>query len=161
MAQRRHGATAGHGVLTRIGQAVMLHRGGDREEARKRMTALWQELGPCADAYQRCTLAHYLADTQDSPLEELRWDLRALSVAQSSRGHSDAGRTELRALLPALHLDLAADYARLARHSEARWELGRARTALDALEDDPHRQGIRADIECLQRRLDRAGGHRS
>lgn len=139
----------------------MLHHGGDREEARKRMTALWQELGPCADAYQRCALAHFLADTQDSPMEELRWNLRALSLAQGSRGHADAGRPELRALLPALHLDLAADYARLARHPEARWELGRARTALATLEDDPHRQGIRAAIERLQRRLDRAGGPRA
>ncbi|MFI9027703.1 hypothetical protein [Streptomyces sp. NPDC053560] len=161
MAQSRQGMTAEHAVLTRIGQAVMLHRGGDREEARSRMTLLWHELGPSADAYQRCTLAHYLADTQDSPMEELRWDLRALSAAQGSRGHADAGRAELRALLPAIHLDLAADYARLARHPEARWELGRARTALDALEDDPHRQGIRAAIERLQRRLDRAGGSRA
>lgn len=150
VAQKQYEETAEHGVLTRIGQAIMLHHGGDREEARNRLTALWQELGPRSAAYHRCTLAHYLADTQDSLLDELHWDLRALSAAQEGQGGA-----ELRALLPALHLGLADDYARLARHPEARWELARARRALAGLEDDPHRQGIRADIERLRQRLDR------
>lgn len=193
-AQQRHDGPGEDGVLTRIGQAIMLHHGGDREEARARLTALWTEIGPHADAFHRCTLAHYLADTQDDPLDELGWDLRALNAAQEEEreekgdekdgekgdvrgdGKKDvkgdekedvkgdekgAGpRHALRALLPALHFGLAVDYARLAREREARSELVRARRALAALEDDPHRQGIRADIERLQRDLDRAAGHR-
>ncbi|MBK3584812.1 hypothetical protein JHN49_14165, partial [Streptomyces sp. MBT57] len=66
-------------VMTRIGQAVMLLHGGDREEARNRFGLLWAELGADGDALHRCTLAHYMADTQDDPGDELAWDLRALT----------------------------------------------------------------------------------
>src|SRR3954453_17280194 len=69
-------------VLTRIGQVVMLHHGGDREEARRRFLDLWAELGEDGAPLHRCTLAHYLADTQDDPSDELAWDLRALSAAE-------------------------------------------------------------------------------
>nr|WP_229879498.1 hypothetical protein [Streptomyces echinoruber] len=69
-------------VLTRIGQVVMLHHAGDREEARGRLLDLWAEIGEDGDPLHRCTLAHYLADTQDDPADELAWDLRALSAAQ-------------------------------------------------------------------------------
>ncbi|MET9295059.1 hypothetical protein [Streptomyces sp. NPDC003077] len=67
-----------------MGQAVMLHRGGDREEARNRLRALWEEVGPRGDPFHRCALAHYLADTQDDPLDELHWDLMALDAAERS-----------------------------------------------------------------------------
>ncbi|MFD7225212.1 hypothetical protein ACFV9P_30065 [Streptomyces sp. NPDC059892] len=67
--------------MTRIGQAVMLLHGGDREEARNRFGQLWSELGEAGDAFHRCALAHYMADTQDDPGDELAWDLRALTAA--------------------------------------------------------------------------------
>ncbi|WP_240045894.1 hypothetical protein [Streptomyces sp. L-9-10] len=67
--------------MTRIGQAVMLLHGGDREEARNRFGELWTELGEAGDAFHRCALAHYMADTQDDPGDELAWDLRALTAA--------------------------------------------------------------------------------
>ncbi len=67
-------------VMTRIGQAIMLLHGGDREEARNRFGALWSELGADGDALHRCTLAHYMADTQDDPGDELRPE-RAEAVA--------------------------------------------------------------------------------
>ncbi|MFH9297779.1 hypothetical protein [Streptomyces sp. NPDC017520] len=72
-------------VMTRIGQAIMLLHGGDREEARNRFGALWSELGADGDALHRCTLAHYMADTQDDPGDELAWDLRALTAADGLR----------------------------------------------------------------------------
>lgn len=81
-------------VMTRIGQAVMLLHGGDREEARNRFGALWSELGADGDALHRCTLAHYMADTQDDPGDELAWDLRALTAAEGLRaaeGPDEAG----------------------------------------------------------------------
>lgn len=80
--EKRRQATPEDGVLTRIGQAIMLHRAGDREEARNRLSALWHEIGPQGDAFHRCTLAHYMADTQDDPRDELDWDLRALEAAE-------------------------------------------------------------------------------
>ncbi|WP_103530127.1 hypothetical protein [Streptomyces sp. SM11] len=81
-------------VMTRIGQAIMLLHGGDREEARNRFGALWSELGADGDALHRCTLAHYMADTQDDPGDELAWDLRALTAAEGLRvaeGPDEAG----------------------------------------------------------------------
>ncbi|MEI7031574.1 hypothetical protein [Streptomyces pratensis] len=69
-------------VMTRIGQAIMLLHGGDREEARNRLGLLWSELGAEGGALHRCTLAHYMADTQDDPGDELAWDLRALTAAE-------------------------------------------------------------------------------
>lgn len=68
-------------VMTRIGQAIMLLHAGDREEARNRFGELWSEIGEDGDALHRCTLAHYMADAQDDPGDELAWDLRALTAA--------------------------------------------------------------------------------
>ncbi|MEV5593755.1 hypothetical protein [Streptomyces sp. NPDC052496] len=180
-------------VLTRIGQAVMLHRGGDREEARNRLGQLWAEVGPDGDPFQRCTLAHYLADTQDDPADELGWDLTALETAreagtagrgqgqgrewkegqereegQERKGERVQGRerwstargcgSALAALLPSLHLSLAADYAALNRPAEARAELDRARRTAAALADDEYGRGVRRGIERLGDRI--AGGGR-
>ncbi|MER7886299.1 hypothetical protein ABTY35_26195 [Streptomyces fimicarius] len=85
---------SGDAVMTRIGQAIMLLHGGDREEARNRFGALWSELGADGDALHRCTLAHYMADTQDDPGDELAWDLRALTAAEGLRAAEGAGGAE-------------------------------------------------------------------
>ncbi|MFJ9032877.1 hypothetical protein ACIRQP_30985 [Streptomyces sp. NPDC102274] len=83
--------------ITRIGQAVMLLHGGDREEARNRFGELWTELGEAGDAFHRCALAHYLADTQDDPGDELAWDLRALTAADGlGESAADGGAAEVR-----------------------------------------------------------------
>ncbi len=134
-------------VLTRIGQVVMLHHAGDREEARHRFLGLWAEIGEHGDALHRCTLAHYLADTQDDPGDELAWDLRALTAAEELTG------TAARALAPSLHLNLAADYERLGDRDAARLHLRRARTAADSLAPDRYGEGLRAAITRLDRRL--------
>ena len=57
MAERQE-QTAPDAVLTRIGQVVMLHHGGDREEARRRLLDLWAEIGEHGAPLHRCTLAH-------------------------------------------------------------------------------------------------------
>lgn len=140
-------------VMTRIGQAVMLHRGGDREEARNRLEELWCDFGAQGDALHRCTLAHYLADTQDDPSTELTWDLLALrAAAEAERGRPRAV-TRVRAFYPSLHLNLAADYLRLRRREEARDHLRRARRACAVLSDDDHVDGVRAAIGRLELRL--------
>jgi thioredoxin-like negative regulator of GroEL len=150
----RQERTAPDAVLTRIGQFVMLHHAGDREEARERLLALWGELGEHGDALHRCTLAHYLADTHDDPVDELVWDLRALAAAEELTAVS-AGLADLlaaRALTPVLHLDLAADYAGLGRPETARSHLRRARRAADALAHDGYGygDGVRARISRLE-----------
>jgi len=163
-------------VLTRIGQVVMLHHGGDREEARERLLGLWAELGEEGDPLHRCTLAHYLADTQDDPTDELAWDLRALSAADEltdgrNTGHpgeaEDSGDTgnagqegaiAIRAFYPSLHLNLAADYVKLDRPDAARTHIRRAREASTVLADDGYGNGVRAAIGRLELRLGDVGG---
>ncbi|WP_326668732.1 hypothetical protein [Streptomyces sp. NBC_01257] len=153
-------------VMTRIGQAVMLLHGGDREEARNRFGAIWAEIGVDGDGLERCTLAHYMADTQDDPGDELAWDLRALTAAQSltreqaeERGERGENRDVLavRAFYPSLHLSLAADYVKLRRPAAARIHLDRAREASGVLADDGADDGyggaVRAAIGRLERRL--------
>ncbi|GGX04162.1 hypothetical protein GCM10010297_27560 [Streptomyces malachitofuscus] len=152
----RQGQAAPDAVLTRIGQVVMLHHAGDREEARHRFLGLWAEIGEHGDPLHRCTLAHYLADTQDDPEHELAWDLRALTAAEEvADDRSDAyeGSLAVRALYPSLHLGLADDYARLGRPDDARAHLRRARGAARTLADDRYGEGVRAAIRRLEIRL--------
>ncbi|MFI8092731.1 hypothetical protein ACIF9R_31155 [Streptomyces sp. NPDC086080] len=159
MAERREQA-APDAVLTRIGQGVMLHHAGDREEARHRFLGLWAEIGEHGDPLHRCTLAHYLADTQDDPGDELAWDLRALTAAEEVPDHlagADEGSLAVRSLYPSLHLNLAADYARLGRPDAARSHLRRARGAARALTGDRYGESVRAAIRRLEIRLDEDG----
>ncbi|GGT95052.1 MULTISPECIES: tetratricopeptide repeat protein [Streptomyces] len=144
------------GVMTRIGQAMMLLHGGDREEARNRFGELWEQIGPDGDPLHRCTLAHCMADVQDDPDAELAWDLRALLAAEGvdeDRLAAHGSAVALRALYPSLHLNLAADYVKLQRPDAARTHLDRARAASDVLEDDGYGNGVRAAIERLEVRL--------
>ena len=163
----RQEQVASDAMMTRIGQAVMLHHGGDREEARGRFLGLWAEIGEDGDPMHRCTLAHYMADTQDDPSDELAWDLRALSAAEELSDERVAkvvrheGALAVRALYPSLHLNLAADYLKLDRPEAARTHLRRARGAADALGDDSYGDGVRAAIGRLELRLgegDSSGG---
>ncbi|MER7728418.1 hypothetical protein [Streptomyces sp. NPDC096323] len=147
-------------VMTRIGQAIMLLHGGDREEARNRFGALWAEIGESDDVLHRCTLAHYMADTQDDPADALVWNLRAFSAAQALTGEGMARHRDalaVRAFFPSLHLSLAADYVKLRRPDAARIHLDRARAASGVLADDGmddgYGGGVRAAIGRLERRL--------
>ncbi|PZH03721.1 hypothetical protein C1I97_20040, partial [Streptomyces sp. NTH33] len=156
----RQEQTASDAVMTRIGQGAMLHHAGDREEARDRFLALWAEIGEDGDPLHRCTLAHYMADTQDDPADELAWDLRALSAAEELHGDRLAGHEgapAARALYPSLHLNLAADYLKLGHREAARTHLRRARGAASALADDSYGDGVRAAIHRLALRLGEGG----
>lgn len=167
-------------VMTRIGQAVILLHAGDREEARNRLGQIWSEIGEEGDSLHRCTLAHYMADAQDDPADELAWDLRALTAAadvpadvpgdgpgtwppgegRPGDGWSGDDRPvqrephpAMRAFYPSLHLSLAADYVKLQRPEAARVHLARARAATGDLSDDGYGNGVRAAIARLERRL--------
>ncbi|MGA5898775.1 hypothetical protein [Streptomyces venetus] len=157
----RQGQAAADAVLTRIGQVVILHHAGDREEARRRLLDLWAEVGAHGDPLHRCTLAHYLADTQDDPADELAWDLRALTAAEEiarDRPASREGALAVRAFYPSLHLSLAADYAGLGQPDAARTHLRRARSAAADLADDSYGEGVRAAIRRWESRLGEGGG---
>lgn len=153
-------------VMTRIGQAVILLHAGDREEARNRLGDIWAEIGEEGDSLHRCTLAHYMADAQDDPADELAWDLRALTAAADVQGDGPGtgpprdGRPAqqephqaMRVFYPSLHLSLAADYVKLRRPEAARVHLARARAATGVLADDGYGNGVRAAIARLERSL--------
>jgi hypothetical protein len=153
MADQRY--PADDAVLTRIGQAVMLHLGGDREEARCRYLRLWTEMGDAGDQFHRCTLAHFVAATHDDPVDALAWDLRALSAAGDLAARPHGARHALHAFAPSLHLSLAADYGKLGRLDAARSHVRRARRATRTLGDDGYGITIRAAISRLEDRLAR------
>jgi hypothetical protein len=134
-------------LMTRIGQAVILLHGGDREEARNRFGALWAEIGEMGDPVQLCTLALHMADTQDDPGDELAWDLRALTAV------ADGDTPEVVAFHPALHVNLAADYVKLQRPEAAKLHLDRARATAHVLGDDGYGDGVRTAIDRVARQL--------
>ncbi len=156
-AERRSGDLSRGDMRTRIGQVIMLLHGGDRTEARSRFAGLWQEMGEDGPPLDRCVLAHYMADAQDDPEEELAWDRKALAAADAAGGEEvrwgPQAALSVRGFYPSLHLNLAADYYRLGEYGMARGHLGRARAVCDALADDDYGNGIRAAIGRLDARL--------
>lgn len=71
------------GLAADILAAVATLHHGDREQARDQLEAIWARVEP-DDYVHRCVVAHYLADAQTDPAEELRYDLLALSAASAA-----------------------------------------------------------------------------
>ena len=97
-------------TMTRIIEAVQLGQSGAPARARELLTALWDELGPTGDALHRCTLAHYLADLQDTTEAELTWDEQALAAVSDltdERAQRYLSSLQVQAFLPSLYLNLA------------------------------------------------------
>ncbi len=130
-------------ILARIGDAVALDYAGDREGAHMRLAALWDEIHPDGEALHRCMLAHYMADLQEDPRNELFWDLRALEAAGSLTG---AGARDY---YPSLHLNLAEDYRKLGDWRAAREHLASARELAGSLADTGYGNMIRRGIAHL------------
>ncbi|MEU8113849.1 hypothetical protein [Micromonospora sp. NPDC048947] len=136
-------------TMTRIIEAVQLGQSGAPDRARELLTALWDELGPTGDALHRCTLAHYLADLQDSTEAELTWDERALTAVSDltdERAQRYLSSLQVQAFLPSLYLNLADCHRRLGNVGAAREHLARAREHLLLLPDDPYGESIRAAV---------------
>ncbi|NJC12142.1 hypothetical protein F4558_001968 [Micromonospora profundi] len=144
-------------VMARIIDAVQLGQSGTPTQARHLLTELWDEIGPTGDALHRCTLAHYLADLQDTAEAELVWDERALAAAadltdERARRHDDDLR--VRGFLPSLHLNLADVHRRLGHVGPAGEHLATARQLVDALPDDAYGDMIRAGIRGVAEALE-------
>ena len=140
-------------VLARISDALQLYNSGRRAEARDAFTAMWSEM-EYGDPFHRCVLAHYIADAQEDPAEELKWDRRALDAAdQIARQRPDEPSLSVLSLYPSLHLNLADVLHRTGDDVAARKHLDLARIATDSLADDSYGQMIRHGIERLATRL--------
>lgn len=147
-------------VMDRISETIALSQRGDRAAARERFARIWAEISPGGDAFHRCVLAHYMADLQAEPHDELAWDLRALEAAGSltdERVQEHHASLRIRGFHPSLHLNLAEDYRRLGDPGRAREHLEEAGRRLDALDDDAYGAAIRAALTRLADRLGEAG----
>lgn len=103
-------------TMEAITGAVTEGCGGDVASARRKLLALWNEIGVLGDPLHRCTLAHHLADLYTDPAQALVWDARALDAADAvteqrvQQYHADL---HIAGFYPSLHLNLADNYRRL------------------------------------------------
>ncbi|MGH3388602.1 MAG: GNAT family N-acetyltransferase [Actinomadura sp.] len=144
-------------MMTRIGHGITLGHGGDRAAARRLFAELWGEIGTTGDPLYRCALAHAMADVQDDPGEELRWDLRALEAAElvtDERARQAGVAGPASGFAPSLHLNLGDVYRRLGDIDRARDHLERGQAAVGVLADDEYGQMIRNRLERLAGRLE-------
>lgn len=144
-------------VLNRISEALDLFNSGQRASARGAFAAIWADIETDGDPFHQCVLAHYMADAQDDPIDELMWDRRALAAAGRMAGRKvNAGEESLGvlSLYPSLHLNLADVLHRTGDDAGARQHLDLARATLDGLADDGYRQMILGGVERLAQRLD-------
>ena len=137
-------------LMEQLAAAVEVGRGGDRGAARDQLKALWVDVGE--DAFGRCTVAHYLADLQETTEDELEWDLRALRASEELTGEHAGLQVE--AFLPSLQVNLADDYRRLSRTDEARHHLHLARERLAVLGPDAYGDLIRGAVDRVGEALD-------
>ena len=148
-------------VMARIAQGQELAVAGDREGARRIFEEVWDALAGAGDAtpdpLHVVTLAHYMADVQTDPAEELRWDLRALTAADSLTNHrarQHHSLLQVAGFYPSLHLNVAAAHHALGQSSEARHHLDRATQSCEHLTDNGYGRMIRAAVERLRAELD-------
>ena len=131
-----------------------LHR-GDVDRARSELEAIWARVNP-DDRFHRCVVAHYLADAQEHPAEELRYDVLALAAARSATAAEFDDRfpgVTLGGFLPSLHLNLAASYERVGELTLARVHAHEAAEAAARLPPTDLGELTRKAIERIARRL--------
>jgi hypothetical protein len=143
--------------MTRIAGGIALRERGDREGARAVFAQIWDEIGrEGGDPFYRCALAHSMADAQDDPRLELRWDLEALAAADlltDERAARGGVAGPVAGFYPSLHLNLGECYRKLGDLDRARQHLDRGRAALGALGHDGYGQMIKNGLDGLAARL--------
>ncbi|MFG1779764.1 hypothetical protein ACGFIG_25465 [Micromonospora sp. NPDC049048] len=143
--------------MAHLGRALELGTAGDRTAARLALTELWDRVGDTGDALHRCTVAHHLADLQDSVADEVAWDRRALAAVadlSDERVRRHDASLRVRALLPSLHLNLADGYRRAGDAARARDHLAIATPLVAELPDDAYRTMIDDAITRVSALLD-------
>jgi hypothetical protein len=150
------GEAQGDEIMRRIGEAIAVSQQGERSEARATFAQIWAQISEGGDPLHRCVLAHFMADVQDDPRQELVWDLRALDAANSvtdERTAAAGASLPVGGFYPSLHLNLGEDYRKLGDMAQARHHLDLGRRAAPFLGDDPYSSMIRRGLEGLARRL--------
>lgn len=140
-------------ILDRIKNAFRLYCRSEVAEGRRLLQELWDELGP-EHGYHRAVTAHYLADTQTEPENELMWDLRALEAAQETVSQSGPDAAAVEAFFPSLHLNLADGYRRLGDFEKARYHAEQGMATGGVLGLDHYGQTVRGGLIRVQTQID-------
>ena len=144
-------------VMARVTAAVQRGQAGERASARQELEAMWAEVeGDGGDDFHRCVIAHFLADLQDDPRDELAWDERALAAVAGvtdERAQEYHPSLQVRGFLPSLYLSLADDHRRLGDAERAHDFLALARGTVDALGDDAYGALVKSGLENVARAL--------
>ncbi|MBA2933137.1 hypothetical protein HZF05_03405 [Sphingomonas sp. CGMCC 1.13654] len=142
-----------------IMRAVAMVHGGDRDAARRDLLRLWNEKGEYGTPLQRCTIAHFLADTEDDAKDELAWDLLALEAATGSQGDEDLDPVDpsLAGFLPSLHLNVGDAYRRLGDPARASRHAAVGLARIAHLNHDGYGDMVRTGLNRLRDRLGAAG----
>jgi hypothetical protein len=143
--------------MARIAQGQECATRGDSAGAAAVFAEVWEQIGGSAgDPLHVVALAHFMADVQDDPVEELRWDQRALSAVEAltdERAQRHHAPLAVRGFLPSLHLNLASDHHRLGDRAAALEHLAQAEAATSALAADGYGAMIRGGIARLRAEL--------
>jgi hypothetical protein len=145
--------------MAAITTAQQVALSGDRARARELFGGPRARIGDDGDPLHRVTLAHFMADVQDAPAQELEWDRRAPAAADVLTDDRAAAYHPLvsgRGMRASLHASLAADHERLGQLEQAREQLGLAEAAVPALPDGGYGDLVRCVIMELRERLTRA-----
>ena len=144
-------------IMQDIQAAIATRQGGDRALAREQLGAIWDRIRHAPQALHECTLAHFMADAQDDPTDELAWDLRALAAAQRCPEAEASAYHEslsIAGFMPSLHLNLADVYRRLGDHDHSMHHLAEGRAAAADIPDGPYASMIRRGLDRLAERLE-------
>lgn len=128
---------------------------GSRAEAGATLLSLWDRLESAGSPLEKCTIAHFLADTQDDVAAELRWDLRALEAATGFGDSIDRDplAPDLASFLPSLHLNVGDAYRRAGDCERAQRHAENGIRRAGALADDGYANTIKAGLDRLRLRL--------
>jgi tetratricopeptide (TPR) repeat protein len=143
-------------TMIRIGKGMQLSQQGQTDQARDLFTQLWEAIGPDGDPFHQLAVAHWMADVQDDPHQELIWDLRALQAADlvtDERASQGGVTSSVQGFYPSLHLNLGEAYRKLGDLPAARHHLELGRAATPALNNDGYGTMITNGLESLASRL--------
>ncbi|CAM01190.1 ClpX C4-type zinc finger protein [Saccharopolyspora erythraea NRRL 2338] len=139
-------------IMATIAQVQQAALQGRREQAASAYERLWSQVEHGRPLH-RVSVAHYMADLQDGPAEELRWDERALeAAAEVTPQHADA--SPVAPLRASLHVNAARALHELGRGEDARRQLEAARQTERMLPEDGYGRLVRSRIDALSTEMD-------
>jgi len=145
--------------MDEIMRAVGELQRGNRDVARSELLRLWRTWEKQGSPLQRCTIAHFLADTEEDAAAELSWDLLALEAATGNKDELDRDATDasLASFLPSLHLNVGDAYRRLGDRVRAARHAANGLSRAGSLADGPYGDMVRSGLARLRTRLNDGG----